>query len=95
MRIGQRPDVIWTRKLGCNLAEDLSFSFFFGDHLNLERKTVSITVKTFFFFLRSPKSGEKNRFDFKKDLFFEITQTSTEKPTQIDRRPIKIWVKIV
>ena len=38
--------MILTKKLGFNLAEDLSF---FGDHLNLNRKTVPILVKTSFF----------------------------------------------
>ena len=58
------------KKLGFNLAED----FFFGDHLNLDRITVSILVKTF---------------------FLETTNIWTQKPTQSDWRPTKIWVKIV
>ena len=33
-----------------NFGEDLFFFFFFGNHLNLKRKTVSISVKTFFFY---------------------------------------------
>ena len=39
----------------------LGGAFFFGDHLNLERKTVSNLVKTFFFFfLRSLENPEKS-----------------------------------
>ena len=38
MRVGEEPDVISSRKVGFSLDEDL----FFGDHLNLNRKTDSI-----------------------------------------------------
>ena len=40
--------------------------FYFGDHLNLERKTVWISVKTFYFW-RSPKFGHKNRLNLNED----------------------------
>ena len=40
--------------------------FFFGDHPNLKRKTVSISVKTFFFW-RSPKFRQKNRLNLIAD----------------------------
>ena len=43
MRIGLEPDVIWSRKTGFQPG----WRPFFWDHLN--RKTVSISVKTFFF----------------------------------------------
>ena len=47
-------------------------SFFFGDHLNLDKITVSISVKTifFFFFRRSSEFGQNNRFNFGEDRFF-------------------------
>ena len=35
--------------------------FFFGDHLILIKKNVRISVKTFFYFLRSLNFDQKNR----------------------------------
>ena len=37
-----------------------TFSFLLGDHLNLDRKTVSISVKTFFLFWRSLENPDKS-----------------------------------
>ena len=72
------PQRFWRSELVKNLMwcwpEELGFSvnegFFFGDHLMLDRKTVSISEKTFFFLLRSPDFGQKNRLNFSEDLFF-------------------------
>ena len=63
MKIGQEPDVILTKKLGFSLAEDL---FFFGDHLNLDKKKPTKS-KRIFFVLRSSKFGQKNRLNLSKD----------------------------
>ena len=44
-------------------------------------QTVSISVKTFFSFWRSPHFGQKNRLNFSDDLFYlEVTLIWTEKP---------------
>ena len=44
--------------------------FFLEVTLNSDRKTVSISVKTFLFFWRSSKFGQQNRLNFSEDLFF-------------------------
>ena len=58
-------------------------TFFFGDHLILDRKTLWISVETFF--------GQKNILNYGKDLFFcfflEITWFWTEKHSEFRRRP--------
>ena len=61
IRIGQRPDVTCTRKLGCNLTEDFFFwrSAKFGEK---NRNDFSEDV-----FLRSPKFRQKNRLNLIED----------------------------
>ena len=76
-------DVIWTRKTGSQpgclffaFGDHLNFdgitvsispkSFFFLVYLNLERKTVSILLDTFFFW-RSPMFGHENRLNLIND----------------------------
>ena len=76
--------VIWTRKV----------EFFF-----LERtQSWSGEVTEFWlrlFFMRSPKFGWKNRFNFGEDLFFGDHLSLTKKPPQFGSRLMKIWVKFV
>ena len=40
------------------------------------QNTVSVSVKTFFFFGRTPSLGQKNRLNFREDLFFFFENTS-------------------
>ena len=56
------------RKNRLNLNEDLFFLFFFGGHHNLDWKTGSIWVKTFFFW-RTTKFGQNNRLNLSEDFF--------------------------
>ena len=59
-----------------------------------QKNWVSAWLKTFFFLF---VFGQKNRLNLSKDFFIfilEITNIWTQKSTQSDWRPIKIWVKI-
>ena len=69
-KVGQKPRM--------NLGDDLSF--FFGDHLLLDEKTVLFSIKTLFrSFWRPPTFGRKKRCNFSEDLFFmEITSVLDE-----------------
>ena len=63
MRLGQEPEMMWTRKTGSQLDEDL------------------------FFFLESPKIGQKNSVNFSKNLLF------IEDHPNLDRKIVSISVK--
>ena len=58
----------------------------------LAEKSVSISVKTFFF-RRSPVFGRKKRLNFR--AFREIPSQFLDKPCDTDSRPMKIRVKVV
>ena len=57
--------MMWSGKSGSQRTVD-PFFFFSGDHLNLDRKTVSISVKNFFGLIW-PKFGRKNHLNLSKD----------------------------
>ena len=56
-------------------------------------KSVSISVKTFFFFWRPPVFGLKKRLNFR--AFREIPSQFSDKPCDSDSRTMKIRVKVV
>ena len=61
---------------------------------NLAEKSVSISVKTFFFFFwRPPDFGLKKRLNFR--AFRDIPSQFSDKPCETDSRTMKIWVKVV
>ena len=88
-----------------NFGEDLFLFFFFFLKITcfwaektfefpiLTEKSVSISVKTFFVFWRSPVSGLKKRMNFR--VFREIPSQFSDKPCDFDSRTMKIRVKVV
>ena len=61
----------------------------------LAQKSVTISVKTFFFFFiwRPPDFGRKKRLNFR--AFREISSQFSDKPCETDSRTMKIRVKVV
>ena len=92
--------VIWTRivEFFGSGAHPKSVKTFFLDHLISAGKTLRISVKTFFIFLRSPDFGRKNTLNCGEDFFFCFFGDRlifTETPPQSNSRLMKIWVKFV
>ena len=72
------------------------WSFFFQELTqSWSGEVTELWLRPFFFFLRSPKFGWKNRFNFGEDLFFGDHLILTQKPPQFGSRLMKIWVKFV
>ena len=70
--------------------------FFFQERTqSWSGEATELWLRPFFFFLRSPKFGWKNRFNFGEDLFFGDHLILTQKPPQFGSRLMKIWVKFV
>ena len=95
----------WGRKISLKFGDDLFFFLLFGDHLILggkklkfpisAEKSVSNSVKTFFFFFfwRPSDFGRKKPLNFR--AFREISSQFSDKPCETDSRTVKIRVKVV